>query len=884
MLFEVTPTGDKASEAFHLYEKVARFIYSGIPMESYLFDDRQPSGPAFQEYAKLVDKCIQNWGLPIGNTCPHRELFEVIGTHLDGMLVGPLMIAAKMRGLLENDYLCLNDLPGSKKNMVAAFTLLQHLGWIYRNGKTLTFTDLGKLACNFSLHYGLTLSYFPMFCNLSKLIFNSTKNITHVQPGNEEHHVDRTLNVLASGVAHRPYFEDSDKIIIDIFDREPLDEQPRFVADMGCGDGAWLKRIYKVVKSKTLRGRNLDRFPLLMVGADYNVKALDVARVSLDQAGVPNIVLFGDVGDPDQFTAALRDHDVDIRDGLHIRAFIDHNRPYTKPVDMDQADRRQGLSTGTYADENGALIPNSHLEQNLVEHFKKWVPYIGKHGLIIIEAHNVEPQVASRYKGRTHATAFDTYHGYSNQYPIDFAAFMQLAEEAGFRSIVYQQKLYPSRLPFVAISLNRFKTSVSPTILEGFDELEYYGQDKAGDFRDKIVRKDDFEQLQAGPQGRASQCPLDPGAKVIPHKHGWKPDGSEDLDDGEALHHLLYQDGDTGRPKSWCSYSTGILVQAVLEEIETRLSQTKGQEPASRSMTLVDYGAGTGLATLELIKSLEQKGLLKQCDRYGVEVSLLLFDFPSGWFAKAYELLNRFAFVDFYSLKDSDTHNIRLISDVLNNQTVDIIYASMVLHLVPPKAMPALFHSFAKVLKEGGGFIWNTPDTAPPLSNSEVIHATNRALRKTFIAVLDDEDRLPGILSRVPEDQRSYYSGLLERIVELRRRLSPKLRADAKARAEKQILSVPTNVELIKTALAKHFVGRISNAMSVLPWEDSLALALLPSNQRYINEVDDPDCRKRLIALLLKYDVLPRFRAGPTSNSAGLNLHWTFGRYARTSS
>ena len=104
------------------------------------------------------------------------------------------------------------------------------------------FTEKGRVACEFTLHYGLTLSYLPLFLQLPRLLFDSVKNITHRERGQEETHVERTLNVLASGVAHRRYFEDADAIIREVFNREPIAEQPRFVADMGCGDGVWLEQ------------------------------------------------------------------------------------------------------------------------------------------------------------------------------------------------------------------------------------------------------------------------------------------------------------------------------------------------------------------------------------------------------------------------------------------------------------------------------------------------------------------------------------------------------------------------------------------------------------------------------------------------------------------
>ena len=231
-------------------------------------------------------------------------------------------------------------------------------------------------------------------CSASCQASSSTvpEHVTHVAPGHEETHVDRSLNVLASGV-RTPLFRGfrADPAIA-IFAREPLAEQPRFVADMGCGDGIWLERIYEIVAAKTLRGRHLDEYPLLMIGADYNAKALEAARRTLDTAGVPHITLFGDVTDPTLFAQALGERGLAIVDGLHIRAFIDHNRRFTEPRYKASAEERLGLSTGAYAGETGNAIPNRLLEENLVEHLRRWAPFISKHGLIVIEAHNVYPR------------------------------------------------------------------------------------------------------------------------------------------------------------------------------------------------------------------------------------------------------------------------------------------------------------------------------------------------------------------------------------------------------------------------------------------------------------------------------------------------------------
>lgn len=832
LIFEVTAAGEIAAEAFATYAEVGEFIYSGVPAEEYLF------GHANESYTRLASWCGQGWGLPTGRGDTGRQtLFETVRQHLDGLLVGPLMIALERRGLLEGDYFPV-ELPLARENLKVALELLRYMGWIEPQDSRWRFTELGRVACNFSLHYGLTLSYWPLFCKLPQLIFGPGKNVTHRELGQEETHVDRTLNVLASGTAHGRYFEDSDAVILQIFNQEPLRAQPGFVADMGCGDGTWLQRIFEVVRDRTLRGKHLGEYPLLMVGADFNAKALEVAQLRLRAAGVPSLTLFGDVTDPDQFAASLRGHGLDCQDGLHVRAFIDHNRHYAPPHDRERAQQRDCLSSGAYADPDGTAIPNQLLEQNLVEHFQKWAPYVHRHGLIVIEAHSVDPAIAAKYSGRCHAGAFDTYHGYSNQYPVDFEAFMALAEEAGLRSVLYQQRVYPLRLPFVAISLNRFRTA-DPTCL---DRLARAGR----------------------PIGR-----------------GWQPDDATDPVDGDALHRLLYRDGDITRPASWCFAATRVLVVAVLEALERRITQCLAGNDGRRSITLLDYGAGTGLATVEVIKALDEKGLLNQMKRLGIDFKILLFDLPSSWFAKAYDLLGQLEFVQFHSLRNPASGKIRLVTELLDGESVDIIVASMVLHLIPARVMPALFDSFAAALKADGSFIWNSPDTTPTMSDAEVVHVANRVLRGAISDVLDGNIRLDTLLATMPAEERAGYAGLLLALAQMQNELTPQRRAAAKAFGELQILPVPTNVSVIHSALSRHFAGEVSNLVSLMREDELLELALLPANQRYYSEIEDPHWRALLTRLLMKYKVLPELRAGRAGHPAGINLQWTYGLHVK---
>jgi SAM-dependent methyltransferase len=829
---EVTKTGEIAAESFATYAEVGEFVYSGVPIDEVLF----ANGNAL--YAHMVDRCRQSWNLLANNGDPHRQaVFATIRNQLDGLLAGPLMIALKRRGLLEGEYFPLAEFNAAQDNLSAVLRLLHYLEWVEPKGGAWQFTQLGRFACGFSLHYGLTLSYWPLYCKLPKLIFGLARNVTHGECGVEETHVDRVLNVLASGIAHRRYFEDSDGIIVQIFNREPLREQPKFVADMGCGDGAWLQRIFQVVRDRTLRGKNLTQYPLTMIGADFNAKSIEVAQSRLREAGVPGFTLFGDITNPDQFAVSLLTHGFDCRDGLHIRAFIDHNRQYITPQDTAQALKRRSLSTGAYADQDGGAIANHLVEQNLVEHFRKWASYAGPHGLIIIEAHNIHPTIAAKYSGKIHATAFDTYHGFSNQYPVDFEAFMQAAEEAGLRPSLYQQRIYPSRLPCVGISVNHFK-SADPTVLV-----------RLGTLRE-------------------------------PTASAWQPARKNSRVDGEALHRFLYRDGDITRPASWCFSATAVLIRLALDAVEWRIEQCLAGKNG-RNITVLDFGAGTGLATIELIEGLDEKGLLQKMERESLDFKLLLFDLPSDWFAKAYELLSRLPFVEFHSLRNSARGEIRQVTDQLDGESVDIIVASMVLHLLPPKVMPTVFASLAAVLKAGGTFIWNTPDTTPSVPEATVIHTANRALREAISAVLDGDLRLDVLLASLPATERARYADVTAALKHIQQDLTPERRRKAKAAGAMQILPVPTDASVIHGALSSKFLGEISTLISALREDELLSLALLPANQRFFSEIEDPYLRERCTELLLRHEIVPRLRAGPAGHPAGINLQWHYGSYVK---
>ena len=182
--------------------------------------------------------------------------------------------------------------------------------------------------------FGVALSYRPMLRQLEAVLFGEVGGVfTHDAEGHEAH-VERTMNVVGSGFMHGKFFDDMMRVhVAATFDALPLDEQPSIVADTGCGDGTLLLKVWSHVAAHTARGRHLASRPLLMVGVDFNEASLVATAATLKAAGVPFATMWGDIGDPEaihaglceRFGAAGRD------DILHVRSFLDHDRPFVAP-------------------------------------------------------------------------------------------------------------------------------------------------------------------------------------------------------------------------------------------------------------------------------------------------------------------------------------------------------------------------------------------------------------------------------------------------------------------------------------------------------------------------------------------------------------------------
>ncbi|MEO1030475.1 MAG: class I SAM-dependent methyltransferase [Bacteroidota bacterium] len=446
-------TTNKSKAAFkwvHVYsEAVTLLRYSDR-----FAQDKTISLDAFVALERIFDKFEAKFGLDISD---ENSIEYQIYKHIEGVIAGPIIVLLGVNGLFHKYFMEASFTaeeyhkdPESFKKILDFFA---HLGWFKKKKNTYQFTDKGLFFAKRASAYGVTVSYIPTFLQLDELIFGNPLVLKTSSPHDTEKHVHREMNVWGSGGAHATYFKVIDQVIIDLFNR-PIDYQPKGILDMGCGNGAFIEHIFNVIEQQTLRGKMLDDYPLFLVGADFNKAALKVTRANLIAADIWAKVIWGDIGRPEVLASDLKeDYNIDLKDLLNVRTFLDHNRIWQLPV---KAYDFTSQSSGAYAN-MGNRLSNNHVEASLLEHLIKWKPYVDKFGLLIIELHTINPKLASANLGKTAATAYDATHGYSDQYILEVDVFKNIAEKAG---------LQPDETHFAKFPNNELAT-VSINLLKG---------------------------------------------------------------------------------------------------------------------------------------------------------------------------------------------------------------------------------------------------------------------------------------------------------------------------------------------------------------------------------------------------------------------------------
>lgn len=392
----------------------------------------------------------REWDLP-SRAVPKGARQQVLA-HLNGHLLAPLMLAMTRDGMLRAGA----EIPLGRRQLRLAAGILAWQGWAQTSGDTAWLTPEGELAVSFARQYSYPLVYLPLLQRVPELIFGTPPPTSTSAVAAGETHLDRELDVRFSGdvfsaMCRRPFLD----IARPLFNRLPLASQPAMVVDMGCGDGTVLAALHAAVRSGTKRGQSIDDHPLLMVGVDPSPVAREITASRLSAAGIPHVVLDGDIADPERLRRDLGERGLDAGSALHICKSAIHDRAYREPDVRATADSRPPVSYSAFALPDGSDVSAAKIALSLAGLFRSWRPLTRRYGWLVIEAHATPAATAARLIGRTITTALDSTHGYSCQYPVEPQVFAWAARVAGYSS---RQHAEPgaAQLGHVVLSIDHF--------------------------------------------------------------------------------------------------------------------------------------------------------------------------------------------------------------------------------------------------------------------------------------------------------------------------------------------------------------------------------------------------------------------------------------------
>jgi hypothetical protein len=348
--------------------------------------------------------------------------------HLNGPVAAATMTALSRSELFANaaDLVVVDALPHPLMANV-----LVGLGWASLQGAAVELTEAGRLALSFAAQYYYPVSYLPTLAAVPAILRGAETVLADREEDGSEGHVDRELDIAFSGIVFArtcrdPLFD----LVLPLFDVTEPDNQPRAIVDCGGGDGTLLCELYLAIVERTSRGAMLEYHPLTMIGVEYNPVAERRLRARMQGTGVPGLVFSGDVGDPAAITARLAAEGFSRDDVLHVSKSVFHNRAYAGTPAEDT-----GTSLGAFSVPGGGLLTAGEVEADLEALFALWRNEMGRHGMVVIEAHIIEAALATERLGRNVMTSLESFHGYSHQYLVEIGLHRAAARSAGLRVV-----------------------------------------------------------------------------------------------------------------------------------------------------------------------------------------------------------------------------------------------------------------------------------------------------------------------------------------------------------------------------------------------------------------------------------------------------------------
>ena len=170
------------------------------------------------DFAKVFDQNVNAFFAQIDLTGPKLPRIQLL---LESFYLAPIVIYLRMYVQGTSEAFKTTHLRLDESSLgPSVLAIFQGLGWCADNTPKLTY--MGTYVLSTALNAGVPISYYPMFQELPKILMGDGSIFAAQEADGHEVHVDRVLNVIASGAQHKRFFEH-----IDVFADDAADSSLR---------------------------------------------------------------------------------------------------------------------------------------------------------------------------------------------------------------------------------------------------------------------------------------------------------------------------------------------------------------------------------------------------------------------------------------------------------------------------------------------------------------------------------------------------------------------------------------------------------------------------------------------------------------------------------
>src|SRR5215469_14545423 len=223
------------------------------------------------------------------------------------------------------------------------------------------------------------------------------------------------------------FIEDLRHEVVEIFNREPLENQPQAIVDVNCINGSLLEDIFRIISTLTTRGRHLAEMPVRLVSVGNDREALEEAAKRL--AKLQHHTLLAEIHQPEKLSTALEQCGLTSeQEALQVRLFVDHRIEVDAQQPVNQALTVLGADEPAhYLDRQGRSVDALAVLSSWQQHFRSLAQSFYKSRLLILEAHAIPSQLIAQQPEDSEFSVHHLWH----DYVISAEAFITLAASVG---------------------------------------------------------------------------------------------------------------------------------------------------------------------------------------------------------------------------------------------------------------------------------------------------------------------------------------------------------------------------------------------------------------------------------------------------------------------